>query len=77
VSNRQLAEKSPGHVYRVVIVEPQTPWAFDPRVLAEKNSHGVSVDVLAKRLYDYGVIKYKSKKKFSVLLISSLKVCPG
>merc|ERR1719481_2457609 len=27
--------------YKVHIMEPDTPWKFNPRVLAHKNSHGV------------------------------------
>ena len=53
----QLAEKYPPKVYRVIILEPQTPWAFDPYVLALKNSHAVSEDVLRKRAFAYDVIK--------------------
>merc|ERR1719309_233602 len=27
--------------YNIHILEPDTPWKFKPRILAEKNSHGV------------------------------------
>ncbi|XP_071523032.1 2',3'-cyclic-nucleotide 3'-phosphodiesterase-like [Panulirus ornatus] len=39
--------------YTPLILEPQTPWAMDPKELAERNSHGVSEDILAKKLKDY------------------------
>ena len=53
----QLAEKSQQKIYRVIIIEPQTPWALDPRQLALKNSHGVSEEVLRKKVFAYDVIK--------------------
>ena len=53
----QLAERYPSKVYRVVVVEPQTPWAFDPQVLSLKNSHGVSLDVIRKRTFAYELLK--------------------
>ena len=53
----QLAEKFQQKVYRVVIIEPQTPWALDPRQLALKNSHGVSEEVLRKKVFAYDAIK--------------------
>ena len=38
------------HGYNVVVLETKTPWRLDPAVLAEKNSHGVTADVLRKKV---------------------------
>jgi len=48
-----LAEK---YRYTVVLVEPQTPWKFDATHLAARNSHGVDMKVLQKRLKEYQTI---------------------
>ena len=53
----QLAEKFAHKIYRIVLCEPQTPWALDPHTLALKNSHGVPENVLRKKVFDFGVIK--------------------
>ena len=39
--------------YNVILMEPETPWKLDPSVLAEKNSHGVSEEVLAKKVAQF------------------------
>lgn len=44
---RDLAKK---HNYTPLILEPQTPWAMDPKELAQKNSHGVSEDILIQKV---------------------------
>ncbi len=49
----QLAERSPDYIYRVIVLEPQTTWAFDPCTLASKNKHGVTIDSIAKRIGSY------------------------
>ncbi|CAG0897158.1 unnamed protein product [Cyprideis torosa] len=36
--------------YIVVIMESQTPWRFDPMILAQKNSHGVDEKTLQMRV---------------------------
>lgn len=36
--------------YIVVLVEPKTPWKMDPHELANRNSHGVTADVLEKKV---------------------------
>lgn len=49
----KMAEKYADKVYRIVILEPHTPWCFDPYALAERNSHGVTADVLRKKIFSY------------------------
>ena len=44
--------KSP-FTYRVIVVEPKTPWRFVPSQLAEKNSHNVPVETIHKRIKKY------------------------
>lgn len=39
--------------YKIVIVEPQTPWKLDPEVLVEKNTHEVELQVLTKRMHQF------------------------
>ena len=43
--------------YMVEIVEPTTPWRFNPSELARRNSHGVPRDKIEKMLerYEHGV----------------------
>ena len=43
--------------YTVEIVEPTTPWRFNPSELARRNSHGVPQDKIEKMLerYQHGV----------------------
>ena len=36
--------------YHVVIVEPFTPWKYDPDELALRNKHNVDRDLIAKKL---------------------------
>lgn len=47
--------------YGITIVEPSTPWAFDPEELARKNTHGVPLEtirsMLARWEYDLTVEK--------------------
>ncbi|WAR10276.1 N4BP2-like protein [Mya arenaria] len=44
----KLAQTS--HYYHIIIVEPETPWRYDPDILAARNSHGVTKDIIAKKL---------------------------
>jgi len=46
------ANKAP-YTYKVIVVEPKTPWKFDASELSEKNSHGVSVEILRKRIKSF------------------------
>ena len=39
--------------YIVLLVEPKTPWRLDVDILTEKNSHGVSKDILNKKIKMY------------------------
>lgn len=39
--------------YRLVIVEPQTPWKLDPEQLSIRNTHSVSQEVLSKRVTQF------------------------
>ncbi|XP_045611248.2 2',3'-cyclic-nucleotide 3'-phosphodiesterase isoform X1 [Procambarus clarkii] len=39
--------------YTPLILEAQTPWAMDPKELAQKNSHGVPEEVLVQKVKDY------------------------
>jgi len=41
------------HGYRVIIAEPKTSWKLNHRMLAKKNKHGVSSEVLEKRVKLY------------------------
>ena len=41
------------YTYRVIVVEPKTPWRFDPLQLSLKNSHDVSSEVLEKKIKSY------------------------
>ena len=42
--------------YHVILVEPKTPWRLNADILAEKNSHGVSKEVLQKKVRSYNSI---------------------
>ncbi|XP_023349258.1 NEDD4-binding protein 2-like 1 [Eurytemora carolleeae] len=46
----KLAEK---YRYTVILAEPKTPWRYNVQELAARNSHGVSIDVLSRRVKDY------------------------
>ena len=35
------------------MVEPKTPWRLDVDTLAQKNKHGVSIDILNKKVKAY------------------------
>ncbi|KAK8752534.1 hypothetical protein OTU49_006029 [Cherax quadricarinatus] len=39
--------------YTPLILEPQTPWAMDPKELAERNSHGVPEAVIEQKVRSY------------------------
>ncbi|KAA0195647.1 hypothetical protein HAZT_HAZT005806 [Hyalella azteca] len=41
------------YCYTVIIMEPQTPWAQDPEILAQKNIHGNEASSIANRLAQY------------------------
>ena len=43
--------KSEGYI--VLLVEPKTPWRLDVDILTEKNHHGVSKDILNKKVKMY------------------------
>lgn len=49
--------------YTPLFIEPQTPWAMDPKQLAERNFHGVTEEVLVKK-----VILLTSSKYFFFLI---------
>lgn len=38
------------HNYVVVMVTPKTPWRFNPEELSARNKHGVTVDILWKKV---------------------------
>lgn len=44
------------HSYHVVVLESKTPWKLDPAVLAEKNSHGVTEDVLRQKVGQFEIV---------------------
>lgn len=76
----QLAERSPGNMYRVIVLEPQTSWAFDPHTLASKNKHGLTLDVIAKRIGCYETLSpiyyawFLGKHDSRLLLKTSLDI---
>ena len=39
--------------YEIKVVEPNTPWAFNAKELAKRNSHGTPEDVIQKMISDY------------------------
>lgn len=41
------------HGYEIVIIEPDTPWAFDVEELVKRNSHGVPKDTIIDMLQKY------------------------
>ena len=43
------AETAP-YTYRVIVVEPKTPWKLNLEMLVKKNSHGVDENVIRKRI---------------------------
>ena len=43
--------KSEGYI--ILLVEPKTPWLLDVDILTEKNKHGVSKDILNKKVQMY------------------------
>ena len=44
------------HGYHVVVLESKTPWKSDPAALADKNSHGVTEDVLRQKVGQFEVV---------------------
>lgn len=50
---RNYVNLSKCHHYTPLIIEPQTPWAKDPKQLAIKNTHGITQEQLEKRLVKY------------------------
>lgn len=38
------------HYYHVVVVEPLSPWRYNPEELAKKNSHEVEIDLIEAKL---------------------------
>jgi len=44
------------YMYMVVLVEPRTPWRFDPVQLAARNSHGVPRNIITKRVKEYELV---------------------
>lgn len=42
--------------YTVLIVEPQTPWCFEPSELVQKSTHGVSLGLLEDKVKKYDKI---------------------
>ncbi|KAF2361661.1 Cyclic nucleotide phosphodiesterase [Trinorchestia longiramus] len=41
------------HNYITLIMEPKTPWAWNPKLLAQKNIHGVDEELISKKLSSY------------------------
>lgn len=39
--------------YIVLIVEPKTPWRYNPEILSKRNNHAVSLELLQKKLKMY------------------------
>jgi len=54
---RAYAESALENGYRIKIKEPNTPWKFNAKVLAKRNSHGVSEQIIAKQIshYEHGI----------------------
>ncbi|XP_064646856.1 uncharacterized protein LOC135499823 [Lineus longissimus] len=42
--------------YDVILVEPDTPWKFDPVELAKRNSHGVTEEVVRQKLSHFETV---------------------
>lgn len=65
VRNWEMAiylELARDYLYIPVVLEPQTPWAFDPHELFKRNNHGVQLEILQQKvsgLYLILVIKYR------------------
>lgn len=51
---RQLANTKS---YIQLVVEPKTPWKFNPEVLASKNSHGITVEIVQRRLEQWELVR--------------------
>ncbi|XP_052812872.1 uncharacterized protein LOC128240317 isoform X2 [Mya arenaria] len=80
----KLAQTS--HYYHIIIVEPETPWRYDPDILAARNSHGVTKDIIAKKLqslrdnkclpYYYGwFISQPGSQRLVTMLMDTLGQC--
>lgn len=39
--------------YKIKIIEPDTPWAFNAEELAKRNQHGVPLDVIQQKLQEW------------------------
>jgi len=39
--------------YKVIVVEPKTPWKFDPDELSERNTHGLTLEHLQKKIKQF------------------------
>jgi len=39
--------------YKIEVREPQTPWKFDAEALAQKNSHGVPLDIIQQMINNW------------------------
>jgi len=46
----ELAKKNQ---YYVILAEPKTSWRLDPKILAQRNCHGVTASHLSKRVKEY------------------------
>ena len=44
------------YCYVVILVEPKTPWKFEPRKLAAKNAHNVSYPKICKKVEQFDEI---------------------
>lgn len=59
VRNWEMAiylELARDHLYIPVVLEPQTPWAFDPQELFKRNSHGVELEILQQKVSELYLI---------------------
>ena len=48
-------QKGVKYKYHIELIEPNTPWKFKPKILSEKNIHGVNVNRIKNSLDDYDV----------------------
>lgn len=54
---RAYVEAALENGFRIKIKEPTTPWKFNAKELAKRNSHGVSEQIIAKQIshYEHGI----------------------
>ena len=54
---RAYVESALENGYRIKIAEPNTPWKFNAKELARRNSHGVSEAIITKQIshYEHGI----------------------